>query len=478
MSNTKVDKIFNWFKNHKIFSIIIVLIISFIVLGNIIEAFNRVRIIPLGKTIETFKKVFSLKKEPNKKLVELKNDNELEAIFGNPLTIKNYILDKIDKKNVWTTVFVDLPFALNTRKNTYISTEYYKGYNIDSRLESYNSLAEDPLLNEILPKFIYYGFKDLNVNFPNLGIRREFEKRYNILKNRKYPITRFTFTMKEFIEEGGKEDQCILANLACELAQRSLPLYVDFSQLINHQQENTFLVHWQHFFVPDNKKENASFTGQGGFSLYLSESENNYTSTYYRYLHSLASLFKTVNICSSIDTSKQLLFTVENMLDKFDDIVKKKNLFKLFWNDSVPKDEKELQELYYLYFKSVLSALNIEVNRDWETGNGPVDFVFIKNSADKILKVFVEIKLSHEGWKDGLGNKLLSYLERDNCNDAIYLCIHFGDNYSDNKSKDNTIYFIKNESSEIIKKYFKNRTVLLRLFDISKKESTNEFSAK
>ena len=63
MSQTRVDKIINWFKDNKIISILIVLVIIYFGLGQIIETNKIIK--------EVFKNIFSPKQELHQKSITL-----------------------------------------------------------------------------------------------------------------------------------------------------------------------------------------------------------------------------------------------------------------------------------------------------------------------------------------------------------------------------------------------------------------------
>src|SRR5262249_14301498 len=66
-------------------------------------------------------------------------------------------------------------------------------------------------------------------------------------------------------------------------------------------------------------------------------------------------------------------------------------------------------------------AVGIRVDREVETGTGPVDFVF---SGDRRLRILVEMKkLNHGDFWLGLAEQTVRYLRNQRLNDAIYLAI-------------------------------------------------------
>ncbi|MBM2834612.1 MAG: hypothetical protein HW406_1773, partial [Candidatus Brocadiaceae bacterium] len=97
MSQTKVDKILNWFKNNKTLSVIIVFAVISIGLSKFIRSsIENVTFFRsfLNKYVPNRQKVINKVQESSKNEIELKSD-KYEVIFENPLTIKNYIVDKM-----------------------------------------------------------------------------------------------------------------------------------------------------------------------------------------------------------------------------------------------------------------------------------------------------------------------------------------------------------------------------------------------
>jgi len=80
MSQTRVDKIINWFKDNKIISILIVLVIIYFGLGQIIETNKIIK--------EVFKNIFSPKQELHQKKEEVFKAtiiNTMQFKFPGPL---------------------------------------------------------------------------------------------------------------------------------------------------------------------------------------------------------------------------------------------------------------------------------------------------------------------------------------------------------------------------------------------------------
>jgi tetratricopeptide (TPR) repeat protein len=97
MSQTKVDKILNWFKNNKTISVIIVLALISIGLnkfiGSAIENVTFFRSF-LNKCVLNRQKVINKVQETGKNEIEIKSD-KYGVVFEKPITIKNYIVDKM-----------------------------------------------------------------------------------------------------------------------------------------------------------------------------------------------------------------------------------------------------------------------------------------------------------------------------------------------------------------------------------------------
>jgi|YNPMSStandDraft_1061717.scaffolds.fasta_scaffold40094_2 hypothetical protein len=86
-----------------------------------------------------------------------------------------------------------------------------------------------------------------------------------------------------------------------------------------------------------------------------------------------------------------------------------------------PRHERFAQRLFYAVADSYCNANNLDINREPNAGNGPVDFKFSKGYHARVL---VEIKLSSsKRLLQGLQKQLPAYQESESTTDSFYVVI-------------------------------------------------------
>ena len=109
----------------------------------------------------------------------------------------------------------------------------------------------------------------------------------------------------------------------------------------------------------------------------------------------------------------------------FKQLVEKNGLWKLLYDDkNKPKHENAAQLLLFGIADAYCTANGIDISREVNNGQGPVDFKFSEGAQNKIL---VEVKLtSNQQLIHGISKQLPIYMEQENTRKAIYLIIENG----------------------------------------------------
>lgn len=100
-------------------------------------------------------------------------------------------------------------------------------------------------------------------------------------------------------------------------------------------------------------------------------------------------------------------------------------MWKLLYDDkNNPKHENAVQLLLFGIADAYCVANGIDISREVNNGQGPVDFKFSEGAQNKIL---VEVKLtSNQQLIHGISKQLPIYMEQENARKAIYLIIENG----------------------------------------------------
>lgn len=113
---------------------------------------------------------------------------------------------------------------------------------------------------------------------------------------------------------------------------------------------------------------------------------------------------------------------IDNIINNFKKKIDTDNNIKreLLWYNGKARKEKSWQQAFHLFIFETLSANNIDVTPEAETGYGPVDFKFSKGNN---LRVLIEIKLSKNNPIKGLEKQLEKYKEcTQNLQRAYFIC--------------------------------------------------------
>ena len=169
MLQTKVDKILNWFKNNKIISIFIVIVMISIGLNKFIRSsienadyFKSF----LNKYVLNRQNIINKIQESSKNEVELKSDR-YGVVFENPLFIKNYFVEKMGDQSPAVVAGGNVTISYGVSQETYNTlVETVKG----------NQKTIDRLLKNL-------DEKDINIKERNVEIQKWIEK-YKELESR------------------------------------------------------------------------------------------------------------------------------------------------------------------------------------------------------------------------------------------------------------------------------------------------------
>lgn len=109
----------------------------------------------------------------------------------------------------------------------------------------------------------------------------------------------------------------------------------------------------------------------------------------------------------------------------FKKLVETNGLWKLLYDENhKAKHENAAQLLLFGIADAYCTANGIDISREVNNGQGPVDFKFSKGSQDKVL---VEVKLtSNSQLIHGIDKQLPIYMNQENTRKAIYLIIENG----------------------------------------------------
>lgn len=131
---------------------------------------------------------------------------------------------------------------------------------------------------------------------------------------------------------------------------------------------------------------------------------------------------------SSISTDQDLLIFVETIIEKFRHWAEQKGGWRVFWRDSSRREtipEPSMQLLFLGVLDGYCEQAGITLDREVETGRGPVDFTF---TGDQRVRVLVEMKkLSSGKFWNGLRIQTPIYMRSQEVEHAIFLAIRDSD---------------------------------------------------
>lgn len=116
---------------------------------------------------------------------------------------------------------------------------------------------------------------------------------------------------------------------------------------------------------------------------------------------------------------------VFNLAHSFKHAVEEQGGWKILWNDGNAGHRKEeiVQSLAGMMWRSQSQSANIDINREIETGRGPVDFKF---SSGWEARALLEVKhLDSPAFLKGLQKQTLQYLKSEEAYIGLYLVIQY-----------------------------------------------------
>lgn len=121
---------------------------------------------------------------------------------------------------------------------------------------------------------------------------------------------------------------------------------------------------------------------------------------------------------------EELHKVVDRICQQFKKLVEDNGLWRLLYDDNVPKHESAAQLLFFGIADAYCIANNVDLSREVHNGHGPVDFKLSVGAKQKIL---IEIKLtSNPQLMHGFKKQLPLYMAQENTEKAIYLVIDNG----------------------------------------------------
>jgi hypothetical protein len=126
----------------------------------------------------------------------------------------------------------------------------------------------------------------------------------------------------------------------------------------------------------------------------------------------------------AVGSESDLISFVQFAIEKFRHWAEDKGGWRVFWQDASYQEaipEPSMQLLFLAVVDSYCEMAKIRVDREIETGRGPVDFTF---SGDRRMRVIVEMKKLTSGkfWH-GLSTQTPIYMRGNDVQSAIYLAV-------------------------------------------------------
>lgn len=120
----------------------------------------------------------------------------------------------------------------------------------------------------------------------------------------------------------------------------------------------------------------------------------------------------------------ELIRITEEIIEKFCDLIEKRDLWRELYHEGKPRLEKSAQRIFYAVAVAYCAANGIDITPEADTGRGPVDFKF---STGFDRRVLVEIKLSsNPSLVKGFTKQLEVYNEAEVPIAGYYLVIDVG----------------------------------------------------
>lgn len=148
-----------------------------------------------------------------------------------------------------------------------------------------------------------------------------------------------------------------------------------------------------------------------------------------------------------LDNNKKPIEIVNDICNKFQDMVENNGLWKFFHNsDGTHKNETFSQLLFFAIAHSYCETNNLDLSPESDAGRGPVDFKISQGFNDKIN---VEIKLSTNRLLHGFQTQLPIYDKAEKTNKSIFLIIQLYDRHDKQIKK---VFDYKNKHETVDKK--------------------------
>jgi hypothetical protein len=129
---------------------------------------------------------------------------------------------------------------------------------------------------------------------------------------------------------------------------------------------------------------------------------------------------------AGIDSEAELMKFVHEVADKFRHWAEDKGGWRVFWDkDGCAVPEPNMQLLFLAVLDGYCERAGIRLDREVETGRGPVDFTFTGNQR---VRVLLEMKkLTHGEFWNGLHVQTPLYMHGQDVNRAVFLVVRDSD---------------------------------------------------
>lgn len=142
--------------------------------------------------------------------------------------------------------------------------------------------------------------------------------------------------------------------------------------------------------------------------------------------HQISQAFVAANpFAVSVRSDKEFFSFIVSLAEKFKLFIEKKGGWKLIWDKGSPLSEEGIQNYFYGIAYHYCEANNVLMQREVETGKGPVDFYFSSGFQRRSL---IEAKLAKNGhfWNN-LPNQLPTYMTAEEIVNGQYLIVCYRD---------------------------------------------------
>jgi len=125
-------------------------------------------------------------------------------------------------------------------------------------------------------------------------------------------------------------------------------------------------------------------------------------------------------------TKAEIWLSVLHLVDEFRHEIEQQRGWENLWvSGEERRDERAVQVSFNTIVRPLARQLGIAMQREVETGRGPVDFEFGNGVA---ARVHVEFKLAdHHHLMHGIEHQLPAYMRAENADSALFICVGFDD---------------------------------------------------